>query len=139
MLTSYLSFSNEQGILRDGTMAAIKVLSADSKQGVREFLTAINVIADIELENLVKLCGCCVEGNHRFFVYGYLENNSLVQPLLGNYYYSGFVFVSCLNKNNLRPLYLLGRGNSSMQFSWQARHNICIGVAKGLAFLHEEV
>lgn len=26
-----------------------------------------------------------------------------------------------------------------MQFSWQARRGICIGVAKGLAFLHEEV
>ena len=47
MLTSYQSFFNEQGILRDGTMAAIKVLLANSKQGVREFLTEINVIADI--------------------------------------------------------------------------------------------
>ena len=72
MLTSYLSFSNEQGILRDGIMAAIKVLSADSKQGVREFLTEINVITDIEHENLVNLCGCYVEGNRRILVYGYL-------------------------------------------------------------------
>ncbi|XWS10931.1 hypothetical protein CRYUN_Cryun38cG0040800 [Craigia yunnanensis] len=52
------------------------------KQGVREFLTELNVIADIEHENLVKLCGCCVEGNHRILVYGYLENNSLAQTLL---------------------------------------------------------
>ncbi|XWS16900.1 hypothetical protein CRYUN_Cryun33cG0021200 [Craigia yunnanensis] len=103
-----------KGTFRDGTMAAIKVLSADSRQGVREFLTEINVIADIEHENLVKLCGCCVEGSHRILVYGYLENNSLAQTLLGT-------------------------GHSSMQFSWQARRNICIGVAKGLAFLHEEV
>ncbi|XP_022717231.1 cold-responsive protein kinase 1-like isoform X1 [Durio zibethinus] len=103
-----------KGTFRDGTMAAIKVLSAYSNQGVREFLTEINVIADIEHENLVKLCGCCVEGNHRILVYGYLENNSLAQTLLGG-------------------------GHSSMQFSWQARRNICIGVAKGLTFLHEEV
>ncbi|GMJ13850.1 cold-responsive protein kinase 1 [Hibiscus trionum] len=105
-----------KGTLRDGTMVAIKVLSEDSKQGVREFLTEINVIADIEHENLVELRGCCVEGKHRILVYSYLENNSLAQTLLG------------------------GRdGTSSMQFSWQARRNICIGVAKGLAFLHEEV
>lgn len=95
-------------------MAAIKVLSADSRQGVREFLTEINVIANIEHENLVKLHGCCVEGNHRILVYGYLENNSLAQTLLGG-------------------------SNSSMQFSWSMRRNICLGVAKGLAFLHEEV
>ncbi|XWS10932.1 hypothetical protein CRYUN_Cryun38cG0040900 [Craigia yunnanensis] len=74
----------------------------------------IKTFQDIELENLVKFCGCCVEGNHRILVYGYLENNSFAQTLLG-------------------------RGNSSMQFRWQARRNICIGVAKGLAFLHEEV
>ncbi|KAG4149574.1 hypothetical protein ERO13_D05G342600v2 [Gossypium hirsutum] len=103
-----------KGTFRDGTMGAIKVLSADSKQGVREFLTEINMIAEIEHENLVELCGCCVEGNHRILVYGYLENNSLAQTLLGG-------------------------GHSSMQFSWDARRNICIGVAKGLAFLHEEV
>ncbi|XVF88033.1 hypothetical protein PTKIN_Ptkin19aG0016800 [Pterospermum kingtungense] len=103
-----------KGTFRDGMMGAIKVLSADSKQGVREFLTEINVIAEIEHENLVKLCGCCVEGSHRILVYGYLENNSLAQTLLGG-------------------------SHSSLQFSWQARRNICIGVAKGLAFLHEEV
>ncbi|GMI65525.1 cold-responsive protein kinase 1 [Hibiscus trionum] len=103
-----------KGTFRDGTVVAIKVLSADSTQGVREFLTEINVIADIEHENLVKLHGCCVEGNHRLLVYGYLENNSLAQTLLGG-------------------------GHSSMQFSWPTRRKICIGVAKGLAYLHEEV
>ncbi|MBA0867131.1 hypothetical protein Goshw_027506 [Gossypium schwendimanii] len=128
-----------QGTFRDGTMGAIKVLSADSKQGVREFLTEINVIAEIEHENLVELRGCCVEGKHRILVYGYLENNSLAQTLLGNYFYSWFVFNIGVNVNNLKPLYLLGGGHSSMQFSWEARRNICIGVAKGLAFLHEEV
>ncbi|MBA0624934.1 hypothetical protein Godav_010202 [Gossypium davidsonii] len=128
-----------KGTFRDGTMGAIKVLSADSKQGVREFLTEINMIAEIEHENLVELSGCCVEGNHRILVYCYLENNSLAQTLLGNCFYSWFVFNIRLNLNNLKPLYLLGGGHSSMQFSWEARRNICIGVAKGLAFLHEEV
>ncbi|OMO92415.1 hypothetical protein COLO4_17593 [Corchorus olitorius] len=93
MATGNFHFSNKigeggfgavyKGTFRDGTMAAIKVLSADSRQGVREFLTEINVIAEIEHENLVELCGCCVEGNHRILVYGYLENNSLAQTLLG--------------------------------------------------------
>ncbi|KAJ9153526.1 hypothetical protein P3X46_026954 [Hevea brasiliensis] len=103
-----------KGSLKDGTVAAIKVLSADSRQGLREFLTEIKLIADIEHDNLVKLYGCCAEENHRILVYGYLENNSLAQTLLGG-------------------------SHSSIQFSWPTRRKICIGVAQGLAFLHEEV
>lgn len=103
-----------KGKLRDGCMVAVKVLSAESKQGVQEFLTEIKVISSIEHENLVKLNGCCVEDNHRILVYGYLENNSLAQTLLGS-------------------------GHSSIKFSWLVRRNICIGVARGLAFLHGEV
>lgn len=67
-------------------MVAIKVLSAESRQGAHEFLTEIKVITSIEHENLVKLYGCCVEDNHRILVYGYLENNSLAQTLLGKWY-----------------------------------------------------
>ncbi|CAF2115004.1 unnamed protein product [Brassica napus] len=105
-----------KGCLRDGKVAAIKVLSAESRQGVREFLTEINVISEIQHGNLVKLYGCCVEGNHRILVYNYLENNSLDKTLLvGGYTQSG------------------------IKFDWSTRANICIGVAKGLSFLHEEV
>ncbi|XP_062096959.1 cold-responsive protein kinase 1-like [Humulus lupulus] len=100
--------------LKDGTLVAIKVLSAESSQGVKEFLTEINVIADIEHDNLVKLHGCCVEENQRILVYGYLENNSLEQTLLGG-------------------------SRSNIQFGWPTRRRICIDVAQGLAFLHEEV
>ena len=63
---------------------ALKVLSVESSQGVREFLTEINTISAIQHENLVSLYGCCVEGGHRIVVYGYLENNSLAQTLLGS-------------------------------------------------------
>ncbi|KAG9149992.1 hypothetical protein Leryth_010058 [Lithospermum erythrorhizon] len=103
-----------KGKLRNGTVVAIKVLSAGSSQGVREFLTEITVISGIEHENLVKLYGCCAEGDHRILVYGYLENLSLAQTLLG-------------------------RGTSGIQFNWKIRTKICSGIARGLAFLHEEV
>lgn len=116
-------------------MAAIKVLSAESKQGVREFLTEINVISEVEHDNLVKLYGCCAEGNHRILVYGYLENNSLAQTLLGNSSAFSSLEINILG-NDLLFLFL-GGGHSSIQFSWQTRHKICIGVAQGLAFLHE--
>ncbi|XVF87957.1 hypothetical protein PTKIN_Ptkin19aG0010100 [Pterospermum kingtungense] len=103
-----------KGRLKNGNIAAIKVLSAESRQGVREFVTEIKVISEIEHENLVKLYGCCVEDNHRILVYNYLENNSLAQTLLGS-------------------------GHSNIQFSWKTRTKICIGIARGLAFLHDEV
>ncbi|KAL6547006.1 Cold-responsive protein kinase 1 [Orobanche minor] len=103
-----------KGKLRNGRMAAIKVLSSESRQGVREFLTEIQVISDVEHVNLVKLYGCCVEGNQRILVYNYLENNSLAHTLLGG-------------------------SHSNIYFSWRTRVQICIGVAKGLAYLHEEV
>lgn len=103
-----------KGRLKNGKIAAIKVLSAESRQGVREFVTEIKVISEIEHENLVKLYGCCVEDNHRILVYNYLENNSLA-------------------------LTLLGGNRSNIQFNWKTRSKICIGVARGLAYLHEEV
>ncbi|KAF9673012.1 hypothetical protein SADUNF_Sadunf11G0104000 [Salix dunnii] len=72
-----------KGRLKHGEIAAIKVLSTESRQGVPEFLAEIKTMSEIEHENLVKLYGCCVEGNHRILVYNYLENNSLAQTLLG--------------------------------------------------------
>ncbi|CAL9056606.1 unnamed protein product [Musa banksii] len=36
-------------------------------------------------------------------------------------------------------LFSSGGGHSNIQFSWETRSRICIGVARGLAFLHEEV
>ncbi|TVU14828.1 hypothetical protein EJB05_38321 [Eragrostis curvula] len=72
-----------RGVLKDGTTVAVKVLSATSRQGVREFLTELTAISDIKHDNLVTLIGCCAEGSHRILVYNYLENNSLSQTLLG--------------------------------------------------------
>lgn len=87
---------DDQGRLKDGKLAAIKVLSAESRQGVKEFLTEINVISEIEHENLVKLYGCCVERNNRILVYNYLENNCLSQTLLGKctFFYIYFIWVN---------------------------------------------
>ncbi|RLN28459.1 hypothetical protein C2845_PM05G22520 [Panicum miliaceum] len=102
-----------KGNLKDGTQIAIKKLSAESKQGNREFLTEINVISNVRHPNLVKVLGCCVEGNNRLLVYEYVENNSLANALLGP-------------KNKCIPL------------DWQKRAAICTGTASGLAFLHEE-
>ncbi|XP_047335179.1 putative serine/threonine-protein kinase [Impatiens glandulifera] len=104
-----------KGILRDGTNVAIKSLSAESKQGTKEFLTEISLISEIRHSNLVQLLGCCIEGNRRILVYEYLENNSLANALLGS-------------KGKRIPALV----------EWHKRAAICLGTASGLVFLHDE-
>ncbi|KAK4710939.1 hypothetical protein R3W88_005452 [Solanum pinnatisectum] len=102
-----------KGTLLDGTVIAVKQLSSKSKQGNREFVNEIGMISGLQHPNLVKLYGCCAEGNQLLLVYEYLENNSLA-------------------------LALFGPEEHRLQIDWQTRQKICIGIAKGLAFLHEE-
>ncbi|GAB4831216.1 hypothetical protein Ancab_005226 [Ancistrocladus abbreviatus] len=102
-----------KGILKDGVQVAIKTLSAESKQGVDEFLTEINIISNLRHPNLVTLIGCCAEGDNRTLVYAYVENRSLDRVLLG-------------------------RNDGHVKLDWERRSAICLGTARGLAFLHEE-
>ncbi|KAK8957062.1 putative LRR receptor-like serine/threonine-protein kinase [Platanthera zijinensis] len=71
-----------KGTLVNGIKVAIKVLSSESTQGAKEFLSEIAAISDIVHENLVKLYGACIKGDYRILVYNYLKNNSLTQTLL---------------------------------------------------------
>lgn len=72
-----------QGLLSDGTVIAVKQLSSRSRQGDREFVNEIAMISCLQHPNLVKLHGCCIEGDQLFLVYEYLENNSLANALFG--------------------------------------------------------
>ncbi|MBA0662533.1 hypothetical protein Goklo_006637, partial [Gossypium klotzschianum] len=102
-----------KGQLADGTVIAVKQLSSKSTQGNREFMNEIGMVSCSQHPNLVKLYGCCIEGNQFLLVYEYLENN-------------------CLSRA------LFGPENSKINLDWPTRHKICTGIAKGLAFLHEE-
>ncbi|CAL5060123.1 unnamed protein product [Urochloa decumbens] len=103
-----------KGQLKNGTIIAVKVLSSESRQGVREFQNELVAISDISHDNLVKLYGYCTEGDQRILVYNHLENNSLAQTLLGS-------------------------NHSNIQFNWKTRVNICLGIAHGLEYLHHGV
>ncbi|XP_042479270.1 probable LRR receptor-like serine/threonine-protein kinase At1g53440 isoform X2 [Macadamia integrifolia] len=102
-----------KGTLLDGTVIAVKQLSSKSKQGNREFVNEIGMISALQHPNLVKLYGCCIEGNQLLLIYEYMENNSLARALFG-------------------------REDQRMNLDWPTRHKICLGIAKGLAYLHEE-
>ncbi|XP_076943672.1 putative LRR receptor-like serine/threonine-protein kinase RFK1 [Bidens hawaiensis] len=102
-----------KGTLCDGTVVAVKQLSSYSRQGNREFLNEIGVISCLQHPNLVKLHGCCIEEDQLLLVYEYMENNSLANALFdGN--------------------------ESELMLDWATRFKICVGIARGLAFLHEE-
>ncbi|KAD6794491.1 hypothetical protein E3N88_05387 [Mikania micrantha] len=102
-----------KGVLSDGSEIAVKQLSSKSKQGNREFVTEIGMISALQHPNLVKLYGCCIEGKELLLVYEYLENNSLARALFG-------------------------KEDQRLNLDWATRQKICIQVARGLAYLHEE-
>ncbi|XP_011009661.1 PREDICTED: probable LRR receptor-like serine/threonine-protein kinase RFK1 isoform X4 [Populus euphratica] len=102
-----------KGQLPDGTVIAVKQLSSKSRQGNREFLNEMGIISCLQHPNLVKLHGCCIESDQLLLVYEYMENNSLARALFGHE----------INQPNL---------------DWPSRLKICVGIARGLAFLHEE-
>ncbi|KAL4611392.1 hypothetical protein ACB092_08G120000 [Castanea dentata] len=100
-----------KGTLNDGRGIAVKQLSVTSHQGKNQFIAEIATISAVQHRNLVMLYGCCIEGDKRLLVYEYLENKSLDQALFGN---------------------------RTMNLDWSTRFDICLGVARGLAYLHEE-
>ncbi|KAB1216419.1 hypothetical protein CJ030_MR4G029197 [Morella rubra] len=102
-----------KGVLSDGTVIAVKQLSSKSKQGNREFVNEIGMISALQHPHLVKLYGCCIEGNQLLLIYEYMENNSLARALFGPEEYQ-------------------------LKLDWLTRQKICVGIAKGLAYLHEE-
>ncbi|XP_052136673.1 putative receptor protein kinase ZmPK1 [Oryza glaberrima] len=101
-----------KGVLDDERTVAVKVLQ-DVKQSEDVFQAELSVIGRIYHMNLVRMWGFCLEGIHRILVYEYIENGSLAKVLFQ------------------------GR-NSGMFLGWKQRFNIALGVAKGLAYLHNE-
>ncbi|XP_057506503.1 L-type lectin-domain containing receptor kinase V.9-like [Actinidia eriantha] len=90
---------------------AVKRVSHDSRQGMREFVAEIATIGRLRHPNLVRLLGYCRRKQELFLVYDFMPNGSLEKYLYGQ---------------------LKGTLN------WKQRFKIIRDVASGLFYLHHQ-
>jgi interleukin-1 receptor-associated kinase 1 len=98
-----------KGKLRSGRFAAVKLLGKSKSNG-QDFINEVATIGRIHHTNVVQLIGFCAEGSKRALVYDFMPNGSLDRHLFSR--------------------------EGSISLSWQKLHQISLGVARGIDYLH---
>lgn len=77
-MVSRLVFAPFQGVLPNGAEVAIKTLSRFGDFICHEeFAKEVQIIPKLQHANVIKLLGCCTEGDHRILVYEYAHRGGL--------------------------------------------------------------
>ncbi|OEL30166.1 G-type lectin S-receptor-like serine/threonine-protein kinase [Dichanthelium oligosanthes] len=92
------------------TVVAVKSLKGRGHAD-KQFRAEVQTVGVVKHTNLVRLLGFCVKGDMRLLVYEYMPNGSLDSHLFSE---------------------------RSSLLNWDLRYQIALGIAKGLAYLHEE-
>uniref|UniRef100_A0A7N0TN44 non-specific serine/threonine protein kinase n=1 Tax=Kalanchoe fedtschenkoi TaxID=63787 RepID=A0A7N0TN44_KALFE len=98
-----------KGMIKD-TAVAVKRVSKGSHQGVKEYVSEVQVISQLRHRNLVQLSGWCHEGDELLLVYEFMPNGSLDTHLF----------------------------KSQVALTWDSRYRIAQSLASAILYLHEE-
>jgi serine/threonine protein kinase len=100
-----------KGFLQDSnSFVAVKRVSKQSKQGIKEYASEVKIISRLRHRNLVQLIGWCHERGELLLIYEFMPNGSLDSHL--------FTEESLL--------------------IWATRYKVAQGLASALLYLHEE-
>ncbi|KAJ1291264.1 hypothetical protein BS78_02G303600 [Paspalum vaginatum] len=101
-----------KGILSDGQEIAVKTILGRTGHGLHQLHNEVLLLAELQHKNLVRLHGFSSHQNDTLLVYEYIKNGSL----------DNFLFDD----------------SSRYALNWEQQHNIILGIAKGILYLHED-
>ncbi|KAH9803122.1 Receptor-like serine/threonine-protein kinase SD1-8 [Citrus sinensis] len=105
-----------RGTLVDGQEIAVKRLSKISEQGLKELKNEVILFSKLQHRNLVKLLGCCIQGEEKLLIYEFMPNKSL----------NSFIFGLGPYQERCKIL------------DWPKRFHIICGTARGVMYLHQD-
>nr|XP_017222211.1 PREDICTED: cysteine-rich receptor-like protein kinase 2 isoform X1 [Daucus carota subsp. sativus] len=100
-----------KGITETGDVVAVKKHALTSDKAKADFKNEVRLISNIHHRNVIRLLGCSHKGSELLLVFEYMANGSL-----DNFLY----------------------GEKHGTLNWKQRADIILGIARGLAYLHEE-